>query len=119
EFDQSPYVTRAISSLMIEAALGAVLTGLMILLFLRDWRSALIVVINIPLALAGGLLALWITRQTVNIMTLGGLALAVGILVDEATVCIENIHTHLLRKKSIAHAACDATIETAVPRLLA
>src|SRR3954454_5158967 len=97
EFDQAPYVTGAIAGLTLEAGLGALLTGLMILLFLRDWRSALIVVINIPLSLMGAVLALWLTHQTVNIMTLGGLALAVGILVDEATVSIENIHVHLTR----------------------
>jgi multidrug efflux pump subunit AcrB len=119
EFDQSPYVTRAIGGLTLEGALGAVLTGLMILLFLRDWRSALIVVINIPLSLLCALLALWISRQTVNIMTLGGLALAVGILVDEATVSIENIHVHLARGRSLGRAALDATSETSVPRLLA
>jgi multidrug efflux pump subunit AcrB len=119
EFDQSPYVSRAISGLTLEGALGACLTGVMILLFLRDWRSAFIVLINIPLALMGAVLALWITRQTVNIMTLGGLALAVGILVDEATVCLENIHVHLTRGKSPARAALDATAETAGPRLLA
>jgi multidrug efflux pump subunit AcrB len=119
EFDQSPYVTRAIGGLVLEGALGAVLTGLMVLLFLQDWRSALIVVVNIPLSLMGSVLALWLTRQTINIMTLGGLALAVGILVDEATVCIENIHTHLVRGRPIARAALDATTETTVPRLLA
>ncbi len=119
EFDQSTYVTRAIRGLMLEGGLGAVLTGLMILLFLRDWRSALIVVINIPLSLMAAVLSLWISKQTVNIMTLGGLALAVGILVDEATVCIENIHTHLTRGGSLHRAARDATTETTVPRLLA
>ncbi len=119
QFDQSPYVTRAMSSLVLEGALGAVLTGLMVLLFLRDWRSAFIVVINIPLALMGSVLALWLTKQTVNIMTLGGLALAVGILVDEATVCIENIHTHLTRGRSIGRAALEATTETTGPRFLA
>ena len=119
EFDQAPYVTRAIGGLTLEGALGAVLTGLMVLLFLRDWRSALIVVVNIPLSLMGSLLALWLTRQTINIMTLGGLALAVGILVDEATVAIENIHTHLMRGASVGRAALDATTETTVPRLLA
>jgi multidrug efflux pump subunit AcrB len=119
EFDQSPYVTRAIGGLTLEGALGAVLTGLMVLLFLRDWRSALLVVINIPLSLLGSLLALWLTRQTTNIMTLGGLALAVGILVDEATVSIENIHSHLMQGRSLGRAALDATSETAVPRLLA
>jgi len=119
EFDQSSYVTQAIGALTMEGALGALLTGLMILLFLRDWRSALIVIINIPLSLMAALLALWITKQTINIMTLGGLALAVGILVDEATVCIENIHTHLKRGSSIKRASSDATTETAIPRLLA
>jgi multidrug efflux pump subunit AcrB len=119
QFDQSPYVTRAIGGLTLEGALGAVLTGLMILVFLRDWRSAFIVVINIPLALLSALLALWITKQTVNIMTLGGLALAVGILVDEATVSIENIHVHLTGGKPLGRVALDATNETTGPRLLA
>jgi len=119
EFDQSPYVTRAIRGLSLEAGLGAILTGLMIFLFLRDWRSASIVIVNIPLSLMAALLALWISKQTVNIMTLGGLALAVGILVDEATVCIENIHTHLTLGSSLKRAARDATTETTVPRLLA
>jgi multidrug efflux pump subunit AcrB len=119
EFDQSPYVIGAINNLMTEGIIGAVLTGLMVLLFLRDFRSALIVVQNIPLALLAATLALWLTGQTVNIMTLGGLALAVGILVDEATVTIENIHTHLARGKTLARSALDATSETALPRLLA
>jgi multidrug efflux pump subunit AcrB len=119
EFDQSTYVTRAIRGLTFEGGLGIILTGLMILLFLRDWRSALIVVVNIPLSLMASILALWISRQTVNIMTLGGLALAVGILVDEATVCIENIHAHLVQGSSLKLAARNATIETAAPRLLA
>jgi multidrug efflux pump subunit AcrB len=119
QFDQSPYVTRAIDGLTLEGALGAILTGLMILLFLRDWRSAFIVVINIPLSLMCAVLALWISHQTVNIMTLGGLALAVGILVDEATVSIENIHVHLETGKSLMRAARDATTETTGPRLLA
>ncbi len=119
QFDQSPYVTRAISGLAFEGALGAVLTGLMVLLFLRDWRSALVVVLNIPLAILAAAVALWVSGQTINIMTLGGLALAVGILVDEATVTIENIHTHLARGRSLAGAAFAATAETTVPRFLA
>src|SRR5262249_26329284 len=85
-FDQSPYVTRAIRGLALEGLLGAALTGLMVLLFLRDARSAAIIVLNIPLALLASVLALAATHSTINIMTLGGLALAVGILVDEATV---------------------------------
>ena len=119
EFDQSPYVTRAIRGLALEGALGAVLTGLMVLLFLRDWRTALVVVLNIPLALLAAVIGLWLTGLTVNLMTLGGLALAVGVLVDEATVTIENIHTQLALGKPVALAALDATTETAGPRLLA
>jgi len=82
-FDQSPYVTRSIKGLAEEGLLGAALTGVMVLLFLRDWRSALVVVLNIPLSICAALVGLWVTGQTVNLMTLGGLALAVGILVDE------------------------------------
>lgn len=92
EFDQSPWILRAIEDLVKEGILGAALTGLMVLLFLRDFRSVCIVVLTIPIALAAAVLALWITGYTINLMTLGGLALAVGILVDEATVEIENIH---------------------------
>ncbi len=119
EFDQSPVVTRSIRDLVKEGAIGAVLTGLMVLLFLRDWRSAFIVVINIPLSLLAATFALWISGQNINLMTLGGLALAVGILVDEATVAVENIHAYLARGTSLARAALDATRETALPRLLA
>jgi multidrug efflux pump subunit AcrB len=119
QFDQSPYVTRAIGGLFFEGALGVVLTGLMILLFLRDWRSALVVALNIPLAILASVTALWVSGQTINIMTLGGLALAVGILVDEATVTIENIHTHLAHGRSLARAASEATAETTLPRFMA
>ena len=115
EFDQSPYVIRAINGLMVEGALGAILTGVMVLLFLRDWRSALIVVVNIPLSLLGAIVALWLTGQTVNIMTLGGLALAIGILVDMSTVTIENIHTHLARGQSLVRAVADSGREVALP----
>jgi multidrug efflux pump subunit AcrB len=119
QFDQSPYVTRAIQGLFVEGALGAVFTGLMVLLFLRDWRSSLVVVLNIPLAILASVTALWVSGQTINIMTLGGLALAVGILVDEATVTIENVHTHLAEGSSIARAASEATAETTLPRFVA
>ncbi len=118
ELDRSPVVTSALAELPWEGCLGALLTGLMVILFLRDWRSALVVVVNIPIALMSGVLALWISGQTINLMTLGGLALAVGILVDTTTVCMENIHVHLARGKSIARAALDATTETTGPRLL-
>ncbi|MBO0722003.1 MAG: efflux RND transporter permease subunit, partial [Blastocatellia bacterium] len=96
QFDQSPVVTNSLRGLILEGLLGAGLTGLMVLLFLRDWRSALIVIMNIPFALLSAVILLWATGQTINIMTLGGLALAVGVLVDEATVSIENTHTHML-----------------------
>ena len=119
EFDQSPYVVRAIDGLTLEGALGALLTGIMVLLFLGDWRSALIVVINIPLALMGAVLALSVAGQTVNIMTLGGLALAIGILVDMSTVVIENIHTHLAAGERVARAVVDSGREVAMPLLIA
>src|SRR6266576_2940376 len=117
-FDQSEYVSHAISGLVREAALEAVLTGLVVLLFLRDWRGALIVVANIPFALFAAVLLLWATGQTINIMTLGGLALAVGVLVDEATVEIENIHTQLLPGVSRARAVLEACKRTVIARLL-
>jgi multidrug efflux pump subunit AcrB len=119
ELDQSTNVAAALTSVLQEAVLGALLTGLMVLLFLREWRSAAIVVITIPFALLAAVVALWGTGQTINIMTLGGLALAVGILVDEATVAIENIHTHLSRGTPVARAVLDASGEVVVPRLLA
>ena len=119
EFDQSTYVKNAIRGLVIEGALGAFLTGLMVLLFLRDLRSALIVAATIPLALIAAVVALWLAGQTINIMTLGGLALAIGILVDEATVAVENIHTHLARGESRARAVLEAGRETVTPLLLA
>lgn len=126
EFDQSPWVIRAIEDLVKEGVLGACLTGLMVLVFLRSFRGALIVVLNIPISIAAALIGLWVGGETVNLMTLGGLALAVGILVDEATVTMENIHTHLHRggpgrptRGFLARCALRATEETTLPRLLA
>jgi multidrug efflux pump subunit AcrB len=119
EFDQSPVVTNAMTSVVAEGLLGALLIGVMVLLFLRDWRSVVIVVLNIPFALCGAMIALWLTGQSVNLMTLGGLALAIGILVDESTVEIENIHTKLARTDSVALAVRQGNLDTAVPRLLA
>jgi multidrug efflux pump subunit AcrB len=118
EFDQSGYVSNSLRSLLFEGLLGALLTGLMVLLFLRDIRSALIVVINIPLALLTSVVGLYLCGQTINIMTLGGLALSVGILVDESTVTIENIHHHLELGKSVSRAVWDGCREIAVPKLL-
>ena len=119
EFDQSPTVTNSIRNLATEGMLGAALTGLMVLIFLRDWRSALIVVLNIPFALLSAVVLLWAIGQTVNIMTLGGLALAVGVLVDEATVSIESIHTEMRPGVSLARAVVEASRQTAIARLLA
>jgi multidrug efflux pump subunit AcrB len=119
ELDQSPYVTNAMFGVGTEGMLGAVLTGLMVLIFLRDWRSVIVVVLNIPLALMGSLVALWAAGQAINLMTLGGLALSVGILVDEATVEVENIHTQMERTDAVAVAVRRGNSETAVPRLLA
>ena len=118
EFDQSPFVTNSIRGLVVEGLLGALLTGLMVLIFLRDWRSALIVVLNIPFALLAAVVMLWVTGHSVNIMTVGGLALAVGVLVDEATVEIENIHTRMLPGVSRARAVVEACRRTAMARLL-
>jgi len=118
EFDQSGYVSTAIRNLATEGLLGALLTGLMVLMFLRDWRSALIVVMNIPFALFAAVICLWATGQTINIMTLGGLALAVGVLVDEATVSIENIHTQMQTGVSRARAVVEASQQTAIARFL-
>jgi multidrug efflux pump subunit AcrB len=90
----------------------------MVLIFLRDWRSSIIVMTTIPFALLSAVIWLWAAGQTINIMTLGGLALAVGVLVDEATVEIENIHTHMSGGLSRARAVVDACRKTALPRLL-
>jgi multidrug efflux pump subunit AcrB len=119
EFDQSQYVRDALLSVLREGGLGAVLTGLTLLLFLRDWRSSLIVVITIPFALLMAVVALWGVGQTINIMTLGGLALAVGVLVDEGTVVLENIHVHLARGEPKARAILEASREVVTPLLLA
>ena len=149
DLDQSVVVERSLRTVTIEAGLGALLTGLMVLLFLRSWRSALVVVTTIPIALAASVLCLWLVGESLNIMTLGGLALAVGVLVDEATVAVENVHAHLERSaqraegaarnqhgsvrdsgavdseeigaRRLAHlrAVHDAAVETVTPRLLA
>lgn len=118
EFDQSVFVVNAVESLVTEGALGALLTGLMVLLFLRDLRSSLIVVITIPVSIMVGVLLLKLNGQTINIMTLSGLALAIGILVDQATVTIENIHQHLEMGKDKRQAILDACQEIAFPLLL-
>jgi len=118
EFDQSIFVINAARSLLTEGILGAVLTALMVLLFLRDWRSSLVVIITIPISVMGAVFFLNLTGQTINIMTLSGLALAIGVLVDEATVTIENIHQHLEMGKEKKQAILDACIEISFAKLL-
>ena len=119
EFDESPTVVAAVESVATEGLIGAGLTGLMIMLFLGDLRSVLVVVSNIPLALLGSLFGLWITGNTINIMSLGGMALAIGILVDESTVTVECIHVQMQHTRNIASAVLHGSLITAVPRLLA
>jgi multidrug efflux pump subunit AcrB len=118
EFDQSVFVINAAKSLMTEGILGAILTGLMVLLFLRDWRSSLVVIATIPISVVGAVLFLKLSDQTINLMTLSGLALAIGILVDQATVTIENIHQHLEMGKKPKQAILDACQEITFPLLL-
>jgi multidrug efflux pump subunit AcrB len=118
EFDQSRYVINAVQSLMTEGIIGALLTGLMVVLFLGDPRGALIVILTIPTSIISAVLFLNLFGQTINIMTLSGLALAIGILVDESTVTIENIHQHMALGKSKALAIWDACKEIAFPKLL-
>ena len=119
EFDESPTVRAAMKSVATEGLIGAGLTGLMILLFLHDLRSVVVVLISIPLSLTTSLVALWLTGNTINIMSLGGLALSIGILVDEATVTIENTHAQMRETSSISRAARRAAAATATARLLA
>ena len=118
EFDQSVFVMNAVKSLMTEGILGAILTGLMVLIFLKDWRSSLVVIITIPVSILGSVLFLHLCGQTINIMTLSSLALAIGVLVDQATVTIENIHQHLEMGKTKKQAILDACEEISFPLLL-
>jgi len=117
--DQSVFVKAAISGVVREGALAALLTSLMILLFLGSWRSTLIIATSIPLSVLSALVALWATGQTLNIMTLGGLALAVGILVDDATVTIENINWHLEHGKDVRTAILDGARQIVQPAFVA
>ncbi|MBS0539267.1 MAG: efflux RND transporter permease subunit [Proteobacteria bacterium] len=113
--DQSLFVKGAISGVAYEAALAAVLTSLMILLFLGSWRSTVIIAVSIPLSILGAIAGLAAAGETLNIMTLGGLALAVGILVDDATVTIENINWHLEHGKDVETSIIDGAHQIVVP----
>src|SRR5579872_4681587 len=117
-FDQSVFVRASLTGVVREASIAACLTSLMILLFLGSWRSTLIITISIPLSILTSLLILSALGETINIMTLGGLALAVGILVDDATVTIENIERLMAMKKELNQAILDGAEQIAVPALV-
>ncbi|HEY0255015.1 MAG TPA: efflux RND transporter permease subunit, partial [Kofleriaceae bacterium] len=118
-FDQSVFVRAAVNGVIKEAAIAAALTGLMILLFLGSWRSTVIVVVSIPLSILVSIMVLAALGQTLNLMTLGGLSLAVGILVDDATVEIENVHRNIAMKKPLVHAILDGAQQIATPAFVA
>lgn len=117
-FDQSGYVVASIRSILIEALIASILTGLIVIMFLGDFRSGLVVVITIPLSILSAVIFLFMAGQTLNIMTLVGLALSIGVLVDEATVTIENIHRHFEMGKSVPKAIADGAREIVIPKLL-
>src|SRR5438067_10631791 len=113
--DQSLFVRASINGVLKEASIAACLTGMMILIFLGSWRSTVIIAVSIPLAILTSIITLSALGETINIMTLGGLALAVGILVDDATVEIENINRNIAQGKEIQHAILDGAQQIAVP----
>src|SRR5581483_6240180 len=117
-FDQSVFVRASIAGVLREAVIAAALTGMMILLFLGSWRSTVIIAISIPLSILSSLAMLSFLGHTMNVMTLGGLALAIGILVDDATVTIENIHRHMGRKP-LREAVLDGAAQIATPTFVA
>lgn len=114
-FDQSIFVKAAIQAVAVEGVIAAGLTGLFLLIFLGSWRSTLIVNTSIPLSVLASIILLALTGQTLNIMTLGGLALSIGILVDEAIVTVENIHRHIDTGKPLHHAILDGSSQVAIP----
>ncbi|HLH92723.1 MAG TPA: efflux RND transporter permease subunit [Xanthobacteraceae bacterium] len=113
--DQSVFVSAAVDGVIREGVIAAALTSLMILIFLGSWRSTVIIATSIPLSVLGSVAALWALGETLNIMTLGGLALAVGILVDDATVTIENINWHLEQGKAVEPAILDGAAQIVTP----
>src|ERR1700758_2991274 len=117
--DQSIFVRASIQGVLREALIAAGLTGLMILLFLGSWRATLIIAVSIPLSMITSLCIMSLLGQTINVMTLGGLALAVGILVDDATVEIENTHRNIAMRKPLIHAVLDGASQIAVPTFVA
>jgi len=116
--DQSVFVRAAIDGVVREGCIAALLTGIMILVFLGSWRSTVIILVSIPLSVLSSIICLMALGQTINIMTLGGLALAVGILVDDATVAIENINWHLEQGKEVVQSILDGAQQIAIPALV-
>jgi multidrug efflux pump subunit AcrB len=112
-------VRASVEGVVHEAAIAGVLTALMILVFLGSWRSTLVVVVSIPLSILFSIAMLYVMGETLNVMTLGGLALAVGILVDDATVAIENIHRNIGQRKPFVRAIIDGAQQVAMPALVA
>lgn len=119
DFDQSKFVRAAIANVTYEAVLASVLVSLMILLFLGSWRNTIVVITSIPCAMFAGVICLYLTGHTINLMTLGGLALATGILVDDATVAVENIHRHRAMGQPLTVAIIEGSREVALPRTMA
>jgi len=119
DFDQSVYVRAAIKNVTVEAVIASFLVSLMILVFLGSWRNTIVVATSIPCAMFAGILALYFTGNTINLMTLGGLALATGILVDDATVAVENIHRHRSMGQPLTVAIVEGSREVALPRTMA
>ena len=119
DFDQSVFVRGAVENVVREAVISSILVSLMILIFLGSWRNTLIVSVSIPLSIFGGLMGLFLAGQSINLMTLGGLALAVGLLVDNATVTIENIHRNMTLGKPLTVAILDGTSEVIQPLTVA
>src|SRR3954468_3618041 len=119
DFDQSVYVRAAIRNVATEAVIASLLVSLMVLVFLGSWRNTIVVITSIPCAMAAGILGLYFTGNTINLMTLGGLSLATGILVDDATVAVENIHRHRSMGQPLLIAILDGSHEVALPRTMA
>ena len=119
DFDQSVFVRAAVTNVIREAVISSILVSLMILLFLGDWRSTVVVSLSIPLSIGAGLIGLLLTGQSINLMTLGGLALAIGLLVDNATVTIENIHRNQTLGKGLTRAIYDGAGEVVQPLTVA
>ena len=119
DFDQSVYVRAAIKNVTVEAVIASLLVSMMILVFLGSWRNTIVVITSIPCAMFAGILALYFTGNTINLMTLGGLALATGILVDDATVAVENIHRHRSLGQPLTVAIIEGSREVALPRTMA